>query len=52
MFSKDIFFFVMTSKEDSGFYKLSDFYKLLFIYYVILFWPILDPHPPLCHTAS
>ena len=26
-------------------------HKGLFIYYVILFWPLLDP-PPLCHTAS
>ena len=24
----------------------------LFIYNVILFWPLLDPHPPLCHTVS
>ena len=23
----------------------------LFNYYVILFWPLLDPSPP-CHTAS
>ena len=26
-------------------------YKELFIYYVILFWPLLDP-PPLNRTAS
>ena len=26
--------------------------KGLFIYYVTLFWPFLDLHPPLCHTVS